>query len=502
MRDPNLSTSRRYYTLLWKIALIIFMVEGVVMLAFQWLPFDLSPMAEVISDVLLLVIFSTPFILIYAVRPYMDRWHQASAKLLESENALRVSEERFRALAHYTPNKLHIKDTEGRYILINRKSEELFGVTNEEAIGKKTVDIFPSEISKDFEEHDRAVIETGEPVEAEEEFHLDDGVHTYLTVKFPIPDANGKIVAVGASGTDITERKKVEEEKTALERELLQASKLEAVGQLASGIAHEINTPVQYINDNLNFLQESFNDLSEIVDIYQGLQKIPQQDQISAEKIKEAARLSEECDLDYLREEIPESFSQAINGVTQIARIVSAMKEFSHPASKELTRTDINKLITTTATVSRSEWKYVADLKTEFDANPLTVPCLPGEMNQVLLNLIVNASHAIGEKTEDGEDAGEAKGTITITTRKDGEWAEIRIADNGSGIPKAARDQIFTPFFTTKEVGKGTGQGLAICRDIIVNKHAGEMRFETEENKGTTFIIRIPVEGSDERVGG
>lgn len=429
----------------------------------------------------------------------LSRELKARYSVEEKTKQLQESEARFQALANYTPNKLHIKDTEGRYILINRKSEELFGVTNEEARGKTSADIFQLDMSKDFDAHDRAVMETGEPVEAEEEFFLADGVHTYLTVKFPIIGANDEIVAIGASGFEITERKKSEQEKTALQRELLQSSKLEAVGQLASGIAHEINTPIQYIGDNLKFLREASDDLMKIISSYQDMETISPEDTAFADKIKEAARLSEKCDLHYLEEEIPEAFGQAINGVEQVALIVSAMKEFSHPASKEQTEVDINKLVATTATVARNEWKYVADLSTEFHDDPLPILCLPGEMNQVLLNLIINAAHAIGEKIKDN---GMDKGMITVSTRKDGPWAEIRISDSGSGIPEDIQDNIFTPFFTTKEVGKGSGQGLSISRDIIVNKHAGKMTFETEEWKGTTFIIRIPADGISTGVEG
>jgi len=152
---------------------------------------------------------------------------------------------------------------------------------------------------------------------------------------------------------------------------------------------------------------------------------------------------------------------------------------------------DLNHAIENTITVAKNEWKYVAEMETDFDPALPPVPCLPGELNQVILNMIINAAHAIADVMGDGS---KGKGTIRITTRRDGNWAEIRISDTGTGIPEAIRDRIFDPFFTTKEVGKGTGQGLAIARSMIVDKHGGTIDFETQEGKGTTFIIRLPLE--------
>jgi signal transduction histidine kinase len=168
------------------------------------------------------------------------------------------------------------------------------------------------------------------------------------------------------------------------------------------------------------------------------------------------------------------------------------MKEFSHPDTKEKIPLDLNHAINSTITVARNEWKYVADMETDFDSSLPLVSCLPGEINQVILNLIVNAAHAIADVVKKG---GLEKGKIKVQTRNCSEWAEIRIQDSGTGIPKKVQSRIFDPFFTTKEIGKGTGQGLAIARSVIVDKHGGSIHFETEEGKGTTFIIRLPLNG-------
>lgn len=254
---------------------------------------------------------------------------------------------------------------------------------------------------------------------------------------------------------------------------LVQAQKLEAIGHLAAGIAHEINTPIQYIGDNTRFLQRSFQEL---------LQVSKQEKTLSA------------AELDYLATEIPNAVDQSLEGIDRVAAIVRAMKEFSHPGRLEKTPSDLNHALDTTITVARNEWKYAAEIITDFDPALPLVACVANELNQVFLNLIVNAAHAIIEMQ--GTDNPE-KGTITIRTRTDGAWADIRISDTGMGIPHTIRDQIFDPFFTTKAVGKGTGQGLAIARSVIVDKHQGTLTFESEPGEGTTFIIRLPIVDTD-----
>jgi signal transduction histidine kinase len=196
-------------------------------------------------------------------------------------------------------------------------------------------------------------------------------------------------------------------------------------------------------------------------------------------------------DTAFLLAEIPKALQQTAEGIERVSTLVTAMKEFSHPGKKEKVAVDLNKAIETTITVARNEWKYVAEMKTEYDPTLPEVSCLPGEMNQVLLNLIVNAAHAIAEVEKNGEH----KGSITVRTRNHPDWVEIQIEDTGGGIPEGVRSRIFDPFFTTKEVGKGTGQGLAIAHSVVVGKHGGTIHFQTEVGKGTTFFIRLPHDG-------
>jgi signal transduction histidine kinase len=198
---------------------------------------------------------------------------------------------------------------------------------------------------------------------------------------------------------------------------------------------------------------------------------------------------AQEAKIDYLLDEIPKAVQETLGGVERVANIVRAMKEFSHPGSAEKVLTDINKALQNTVTVASNEWKYVADLQLDLDASLPMLPCLPGELNQVFLNMIVNAAHAIEEVSKDGN-AG--KGVIKVSTACNNGWAVIRIADSGAGIPEKLRSKIFDPFFTSKSVGKGTGQGLAIANNIIVDKHSGKISFESEVGKGTTFLIQLP----------
>ena len=295
----------------------------------------------------------------------------------------------------------------------------------------------------------------------------------------PLYDATQTFAGWEGCITDISMLKQTLEERDRLEDNLRQAQKLEAIGQLAAGIAHEINTPTQYVGDNLRFLKESFGELDSLLTQLVMLGGAP------------AGKLLGEADFDYLKEEIPRALNQSLEGVDRVAKIVRAMKEFSHPA-REKTATDLNRAIQSTITVASNEWKYVADIEMDLDANLPAVHCSPAEFNQVVLNIVVNAAHAISDVVGDG---GKGKGKIRVKTRPDGEWAIVEIGDTGAGMPPHVQQRIFEPFFTTKEVGKGTGQGLAIAHNVIVDKHGGTIKVSSAPGKGTTFTIRLPIGG-------
>jgi len=271
----------------------------------------------------------------------------------------------------------------------------------------------------------------------------------------------------------------------ALELERLHSSKMESIGRLATGIAHEINTPTQYVGDNLRFLQRS-------------LEAAPAALRAIESKLGMDATRDGAC-VDSLRviralcSEAPDAVSDALEGVDRIASIVQAMRNFSHPGTEGDACVALNDAVHDTLGVSRNEWKYVARVKTELDPELPRIAGSPSEINQVLLNLIVNAAHAIEEARDAGCAPSEPRGCITVSTRREGGYAELRVRDTGNGIPDEIRERIFDPFFTTKEVGKGTGQGLAIAH-AIVHRHGGSIEYETRVGEGTTFRVRLPLE--------
>jgi len=275
-----------------------------------------------------------------------------------------------------------------------------------------------------------------------------------------------------------------------LEAELRQAQKLESVGRLASGIAHEINTPIQFVSDSCFFIGEALTATFLLLGRYAELlsKSVPEASRASV--LAEAANLEEQADLPYLLASAPKSLATMVDGLSRVAELVSGMKAFAHPDLKGQALVDLNGALKSTLIIARSEYKYVADLTTDLADLP-TVMCHGGEINQVILNIIVNAAHAIADRVR-GTDQ---RGRICVRTRVDGESVVISISDTGGGIPSAVQGRIFDPFFTTKEVGRGTGQGLAIARIVVVEKHAGELNFETELGKGTTFHIRLPIAG-------
>jgi PAS domain S-box-containing protein len=295
---------------------------------------------------------------------------------------------------------------------------------------------------------------------------------------------------------DVTARKEAELARKQMEVQLRHAQKLESIGSLAAGIAHEINTPTQYIGDNTSFLGGALPELLAcmaaqrrfLLDL-QSRQALPAE---GAEVLRQIGAL----DLDYLIDEIPKAIRQSLEGVARVAAIVSAMKDFSHPGAEGKAQVNLNKGIESTLTVSRNEWKYVAKVEADLDPSLPPVLCLQGEVNQAILNLVVNAAHAI-EESLGGRHTGRL-GTIKVATRRVGQEVRISVSDTGGGIPEAIRDRIFEPFFTTKPVGRGTGQGLAIVRAVVVEKHGGRVTMETETGRGTTFHLFLPLEAQDD----
>ncbi|TVR51803.1 MAG: PAS domain-containing protein [Puniceicoccaceae bacterium] len=306
-------------------------------------------------------------------------------------------------------------------------------------------------------------------------------------IAIPIPGPDGVIRQFIAMKQDISHRSRLVREKEQLQVQLSHTNKMEAIGQLAAGIAHEINSPTQFVNDNLHFLKKS---CSAILAILDGLDEhMREHGPLSGVITEQWTRL----DYPFTREEVPQAILEAIDGIARIAGIVKAMKEFSHPGMHSKSKADLNHAIQNTVTVSKNEWKYAAEMKLDLAERLPLVDCNLGEINQVLLNLIVNAAHTIQDRIKAEE--WKEKGAITITTRHLAEAGEVEItiADTGMGIPESIRDRILEPFFTTKDVGQGTGQGLSIAYHIICEKHRGRLSFDTEVGQGTAFHIHLPL---------
>lgn len=410
-----------------------------------------------------------------AVRDITDR--------VRAQEALLETERKYRKLLHNLPLGV-FRASECQLLMANPEMARMFGYeTVDHMIGLDTSLLFDDPRQRDVLVG--RLLKQGFLAREEALMRRRDGstFSGLFTASLVRGDAAGEMLIDG-SLEDITEHKH-------LEAQLRHAQKMESIGQLAAGIAHEINTPTQYVGDNARFLSDSFNQLLLLLARVRMVVAAADKGQLDPALLVELRKGMDECDLDYLLEEIPRAISESLDGIERVSRIVRAMKEFSHPGGDEKTPVDLNKAIESTLTVARNEYKYVADLVADLDRELPLVPCLPGDFNQVILNLVINAAHAIGAVVKE---RGEGKGTITVSTRLNGPWAEIRVSDTGGGIPEKIRHRIFEPFFTTKEVGKGTGQGLAIARSVVVDKHGGEIEFETETGRGTTFIVRLPLE--------
>jgi two-component system, NtrC family, sensor kinase len=377
-------------------------------------------------------------------------------------------------------------DGHGAITKWNHAAEKTFGIAAQSAVGKPFDNCGIQWDSNDLVGRIQGIFEQDQPVRIDDiRFTRFDGKDRVLGLSVsPLKqnDHDGARSGFLLFGADITERK-------VMEAQLRQAQKLESVGQLAAGIAHEINTPTQFVGNNIRFLEDSFRELALVLTQHSHLVATNGVG-VSPEFIKQMEATAKQVDLEYLMKEIPKAISQSLEGIERVAKIVRSMKEFAHPGTTEKVAVDLKEAIESTIEVTKHEWKYVAEMMTDFDPALPKVPCLVGELNQVIVNLIVNAVHSISDALKQQPDA---KGKITITTRKDSESAEICIGDTGTGIPQAIRSKIFDPFFTTKAVGKGTGQGLAIAH-AVVEKHGGSIAMETEVGRGTTFILRLPID--------
>jgi len=404
-------------------------------------------------------------------------------QLKENEQALREAERKYRTMFDEALFAIFQVGPEGHLLHVNAAMASMIGyATPADMLSTMTDSLWSGAVSPQrMIEFRDAMTAHGHVKAFELEVFRKDRTRVWISAT--IRSLLKENVLTGYEGMceDITERKHLREQ-------LLNAQKLESVGQLAAGVAHEINTPTQYIGDNVRFLKDTFHDLTGLLGVYRALLQEARTETLTPATIERAYSTEKKVDVDYLLQEIPGAIDQTLDGVQRVATLVGAMKEFSHPGTVDKVPLDVNHAVQSTISVARNEWKYVAKMETSLEPALPFVSCQPGQINQVILNLIVNAAHAIAERQGNSG----TMGTINVKTQSSPAGIEIRIADTGLGIPPHIRTRIFDPFFTTKEIGKGTGQGLAIARSVIVDKHDGTLDFETIEGEGTTFIIRLP----------
>lgn len=396
----------------------------------------------------------------------------ASAERRSLADALAHERNVLRTMIDLIPAFIYAKDMQSRFTACNKLVANRMGVDPEGLIGKSDFDFFPREMAERFFADEQSLLESGKPLIDHEEFAYDktSGMdRVILTSKVPLRDDNGNVTGIVGTGVDITDRK-------AAEARMASGERLESIGRLAAGVAHEINTPIQYLSDSVSFIREGVTELVEYIDTLQA--SMPQPPPVDENVVE-------------LRKEMPSAIKLLAEGLSRIAEIVRSMKDFAHADQTEMAQVDLNRAIASTLVIARGEYKPVAEVETNFGEIPL-VTCHGGQINQVVLNIVVNAAHAIADKVQ----RTGAIGKITVSTQVENKHVVIAIGDTGGGIPEAIRARIFDPFFTTKEVGRGTGQGLSIARSVVVKAHGGEMDFITELGKGTTFFVRLPISGA------
>lgn len=394
------------------------------------------------------------------------------------------AQRRLASAVEQASDSVMITDPLGAIVYVNPAFTRVSGYAADEVIGRSPGVLKSGRQPREVYDELWNTIGRGEVWTGRLENRAKDGEHFIEDVRItPIVDGHGRIEYFLAVKHDVTEQ-------LVLETQRALGQKMESIGQLAAGIAHEINTPTQYVSDNTSFLQRAFDKVMSAVDASQAVIDHAAAGTLDDAALKDARKVFRRAKLEFLRGEVPKAIEQSLEGLGRVSKIVGAMKEFSHPSGGAKEHVDLAHALETTLTVARNEWKYVANLVTEFDADMPPVPCLRDELNQVLLNIIVNASHAISDVTNGGADG---LGTITVGIRHEDDNAVITIGDTGGGMPPEVQRRIFDPFFTTKAVGKGTGQGLAIAHSVVVDKHDGTIEVDSEVGVGTTFTIRLPL---------
>ncbi|MEM9891796.1 MAG: ATP-binding protein [Actinomycetota bacterium] len=417
-----------------------------------------------------------PAVVLLILMAFIGRKIRRREQRLNTE--LRMQQQESQAIVDCLPIEIAWKDTEHRVLGVN--SLQRTGITGWDAsalVGRTFVALAPAEGRATWtavEDLEQAAMEERTPQRNEFDVMIDGDNHIVRYSAAPLV-LGDRMIGCVTYGEDVTEARE-------MERALATTGRMESIGQLAAGVAHEINTPVQFVSDNARFLTSSFD---ELIELNGKLIELGRTHDEAA-----TARLADEADLEFLVEEVPQALAQSKEGLERVSEIVRAMKDFSHPGD-DVGDCDLNAIIETTMAVSRNEWKYVADLELDLDPELPIVQGSAGRIKQVLLNMLVNAAHAI----EDGRE-GEEKGRIEISTVAAGAVARITVSDDGCGMDDHVRERIFDQFFTTKEVGRGTGQGLTLAWDMV-KAQGGTIDVASTVGEGTTFTIGLPFAAPD-----
>ena len=415
------------------------------------------------------------------------------------------------ALLEKTPVSIYFKDRDSNFLLASRGLYERLGCTTlEEVVGHNDHDFFDATHANAAAADEKRILAgTADIVECVEEEVWPDGKRAWVsTVKLPLHDEHGAVVGTFGVSMDISAQKEIEQELreardeaqavgeeleatledlVSTQDQLVQAHKLEAIGQLAAGVAHEINTPIQFISDNMRFIADS---VVLVRDAYAAAMRVvaeARRSGFAAGAIEALDQIHQPDEIAMMLEELPEAAAESLEGARRVAEIVGALKAFAHPGADTRDSVDLNEVVRSTVIVSRNEWKYVAEMNTDLAEGLPLIVGNRGRLQQALLILIVNSAQAIASL------GSEQKGQITVATRTVEDAVEVSVRDTGPGVPDEIADRIFEPFFTTKEVGVGSGQGLALAHGIVVEQHHGCIDFESRTGAGTEFLIRLPL---------
>ncbi|MCP4677224.1 MAG: PAS domain S-box protein [Deltaproteobacteria bacterium] len=386
-------------------------------------------------------------------------------------------------LFNSTVDGLCVIDLNYQLLRTNSRFSILLGASQEDLVGSKCYNVLCFSVCQTEQCIVNRILAGEDKVEIDIVRGQDELKKSFIYSAAPVRDSNGDIKSIICAIKDISERK-------GLEKQLSRAKKLKAIGQVAAGVAHEINTPMSYIGNNTRFLKDAFKGLSDVLVKYEEMKRVAERAFVSWNLMEELDRVIEEADLEYLMEEIPGAIDQSLEGITRVSKMVQTMKDLAYPGDETRTRMDIKSAIEAILAVTYNEWRCVAEIDADFDPNLPMIRCFPGEINQALLNIIVNAAHAVGEK----EYCNEVKGKISIRTSQIDNQAKIRISDNGNGIPEEIRKRVFDPLFTMKEIDNEVGQGLAVAHSTVVDNHNGTIEIESKEGEGTTVVVNLPLD--------